>query len=97
MIELKPSAATLRAVVLYHTHNTLKQWKAGTKHPKTVRGKRVMCVICRDHLGMSYPETARVCGYNSHASAYDGYRRAKRDPDIIETAETIYRGAYATD
>jgi chromosomal replication initiation ATPase DnaA len=90
--ELKPSAFTLRAVVLYHTHATIEDWAGQRRTRNKAKGRRVMTIIARDYLDMSFPEIAELCAWNSHSSAHDAYRLASKDPELVSMARAVYEG-----
>jgi len=92
---MKPPARIIRMAVILHTHSTLAQWKTTSRSPSIVRGKRIMALIARKHLGLSYPEIARLCEWGSHATAYDAVRQARDSEQITRDAEEILASVEA--
>jgi chromosomal replication initiation ATPase DnaA len=92
---MKPPARIIRMAVILHTHSTLAQWQTTSRSPSIVRGKRIMALIARKHLGLSYPEIARLCEWGSHATAYDAVRQARDSEQITRDAEEILASVEA--
>lgn len=92
---MKPPARIIRIAVILHTHSTLAQWQTTSRSPSIVRGKRIMALIARKHLGLSYPEIALLCEWGSHATAYDAVRQARNSEQIARDAEEIYASVEA--
>lgn len=90
---LQPPATIVRMTVILHTHSTLAEWESRRRSPSIVRGKRIMALIARKHLGLSYPEIARLCKWTSHATAYDAVRQARATPTIVNDADAMLAAA----
>jgi chromosomal replication initiation ATPase DnaA len=86
---VNPPARIIRIAVILHTHSTLTDWQSASRSPCIVRGKRIMALIARKHLGLSYPEIARLCEWGSHATAYDAVRQARKCEQITQDADEI--------
>jgi chromosomal replication initiation ATPase DnaA len=86
---MNPPARIIRIAVILHTHSTLTDWQSASRSPCIVRGKRIMALIARKHLGLSYPEIARLCEWGSHATAYDAVRQARKSEQITQDADEI--------
>jgi chromosomal replication initiation ATPase DnaA len=86
---MNPPARIIRIAVILHTHSTLTDWQSASRSPCIVRGKRIMALIARKHLGLSYPEIARLCEWGSHATAYDAVRQARKCEQITQDADKI--------
>jgi chromosomal replication initiation ATPase DnaA len=66
-----------------------------------IRMRFITAAIVREKLEVSYPELARIFGYNDHTSAMNGVKRARRqresrtlwacDFDAIENALLTWR------
>ncbi len=42
-----------------------------------IKARFIACSLVRERLDVSYPELARMFGYNDHTSAMNGVRRAR--------------------
>lgn len=52
---------------------------ARDRHKTSARARQLAILICRDSLGMSYPELGRAFGNRDHTTAMSAVRKARRE------------------